>query len=379
MRKIIIALFIISPLMLFCQEKKCNYYSLIRKAETKIIENNLDSSLFFYNEAFVTYNFPFAKDIYAASCVAHYANDTSTLYKYIDLLLKKGMSVKFELRYFINLRPNDKKILKYFNDAEYYSKQYKKSIDTTIGRFFLELDKQNQIKIFDCDKNYKNYSERLGYIYRTDSIHIFKFIELCKKYGITSERKLGIGSYISMQFTNIGLKKLEGKYYEYISNPDIRKNKGDSVFFNFAYESKSIQNTSIFRLVTRRGNSLLWHIDIKQYPKLNDILLEGVNNCEVYPTFYAACIERRGGEYALAMGSKINWKYKFDIKKIIKDQMSTEINKRREQIGIRSLEMDLQLFRALQKLEGLKYKNYFKTRVKGNSLFFQSLYTSRMP
>jgi len=78
---IIISLFI--HLLSFSQAK--DYYGLLRKAERKIVINQLDSSVYYYNTAFENHDYPFVKDILAGACVAHYANDTTKLHYYIEV------------------------------------------------------------------------------------------------------------------------------------------------------------------------------------------------------------------------------------------------------------------------------------------------------
>lgn len=167
----------------------------------------------------------------------------------------------------------------------------------------------------------------------------------------------------------------DNHFFEPINGIDVKIRKDDSIYFTYSYS----KNTSLISGITRRSQSLLWHLKIKDFPILDSILLDAIRNNKLSPEFYAACLERHGIDYALGMGSGINWEYKFDLKKIINDSRSKQINKLRTEIGIRTLEEDLALFKAIQQLENLKYHHYFKRKTKGSSLFFNSLFTSKVP
>ncbi|MBE9466783.1 MAG: hypothetical protein IMY72_00515 [Bacteroidetes bacterium] len=366
----------------FAQTKN-NYYLLLRNAEKKIVNNQLDSSLVNYNQAFVKYNYPFVRDITAAACVAHFANDTNCLYRYIEILLKRGMSL-VELDYFIQKRPNDKKLLVYKDKFTTYQNYYLSSIDKELEKELRYLDKKNQIDLAYVRIHYKTEIDKFKSTQRKkfyDTL-VAKYIYLIHQYGILSEKEIGLGSSIFLRWTNDKNNTFHKDIiYEYIDSPDIRENKKDSVFFGYSY----IKNRSIYKSYTRPGNSFLWHVNLDNYPNLDSLLKTRLNTLKIYPNFYAACHERsKGGmkaseDYCIAWESATKQKYHFDLKKIIEAPEAEQINKLRASIYIRSLQEDLALFEALQKLENLKYKHYFKLRAKGNSLFFNVLFTRVMP
>jgi len=377
--KILIIVFVLISSLSFSQAKE--YYGLLRKAERKIVVNQLDSSLYYYNMAFENYNYPFVKDILAGACVAHYADDTAKLYYYLDVLLNRGMSLK-ELNYFLKKRPNDKKLQFYKNHFTEFQNKYLGSINKEIESAYRELDKRNQIDLsyarIKFGRGTPKYIEQRN---KDNNQLVEKYLSLVKEYGYPYEKKCGIGSGISILWTNKKNTFHQGIIYELITEPDIREKENDSVFFVYSY----IKNTSLTKYYTRRGNSFLWHINLNKYPQLDSIVKLQLNQLKLHQNFYAACRERsRAGmeemeDYCIAWESKSKQKYGFDLKKIIQNADIESINKRRVSIYIRTLQEDLELFEALQKLEGLKYKHYFKRKPKGNDLFFDALFTYAMP
>jgi len=378
--KILIIIFVLISSLSFSQAKE--YYDLLRIAERKIVINQLDSSLYYYNTAFDKYDYPFVRDVLAGACVAHYADDTAKLYHYLEVLLNRGMSVQ-ELNYFVKKRPNDKKIQFYKNHFKEFQNRYLASIDKKVESAYRELDKRNQIDLsYARIKFGRGTPKYLEQREKDNNQLVEKYLSLVKKYGYFDEKKCGIGSGISIYWTNDKKNTFyQGLICELITKPDIREKENDSVFFMYSY----IRRTSLTKYLNRRGNSFLWHINLDKYPQLDSIMKLELNQLQLYQNFYAACRERsREGmedmeDYCIAWESKSKQKYSFDLKKIIQNADIESINKRRASIYIRTLQEDLELFEALQKLEGLKYKHYFKRKKKGNDLFFDALYTYIMP
>ncbi len=357
------------------------YYNYLRKAEQCIIEEKLDSSLYYYNIAFNKKDYPFTRDMLTAACVAHYADKESYLYSILEKLLKRGMSIE-ELNYFRKKRPNDTVINNYYSSYEKYNQKYLSSINYSYESKMRTIDRDNQIELNYRNDYLKNKKRR--YFDITDSALVKRYIDLVDIYGMPTERNIGIGSGIALLWANVvdvrqgelSKWKNNGKaFFENIFEYDLKKRGLDSLYL---FYSHSI-NTKINSLTKRRGNSFLWHINTKEYPVLDSILLDGVYNCYVYPEFYASCLERVGDDYGLSWGSDVMVKYKFDIKRVAESNYAADINKRRRVLGIRSLDMDVKLFKAISKLEKLKYKHYFRRKVKGKSLFVRSLFVSQIP
>lgn len=207
----------------FAQTDESNYYLLLRKAEKEIVKNQLDSALVYYHEAFEKYDYPFARDITVAACVAHFANDTNHLYKYIKLLLKRGLSLD-ELNYFINKRPADKILQDFKNEFNTYQNHYLASINKEWAEKLIALDKKNQIDIAYLRKRYKTFQKKQRFIFNDTLVN--KYINLLDKYGTPSEKEVGLGGSIFLMWTNDKKNTYhKGFIYEYIDTPDIRKKK----------------------------------------------------------------------------------------------------------------------------------------------------------
>ncbi|MFA8299546.1 MAG: hypothetical protein ACEPOV_05250 [Hyphomicrobiales bacterium] len=360
-------------------QESTNYYKLLREAEHYIVDSDLQAAVNTYDNAFETYNYPFAKDLTAGAFVAHYANDTTKLYKYIAILLKRGMSLR-ELKKFVERRPNDKRILQFENNFLTYQEIYLNSIDYEMEKKFRDLDKRNQVDISYIRLNFKDKDKSKKERAKADSLLVNKYVLLVNKYGFPIEDKLGLGSHIFIKMSDEEKNTFHKCInYEFIKEPDIRKLPKDSVWFGYSY----IKNTSLTKINLRRGNSFLWHVNLKRHRNLDALLKEAIKDLKVYPDFYLSCKERSGEDYYMGWESKVKQKYGFDLKKIIKKdpQAVHKINKRRQEYNLRTLEEDLLLFYAIQQLEGeaYKYKHVFSRKMKTNSLFLNSLFTFMFP
>ncbi|GEM_PF-1974789 len=349
-----------------------DYYNILREAEQCIIDNNLDSSLYYYDKAFLTYNYPFVRDIVSAVHIAGYLNNTVVFEKYIILLAKKGVSmydIKLIIGKFISNDKADSLLAKCNNLVKHFDN----SIDEQLSRMFKVLDINNQLYVI-YGKRRNELHKIKNHIEILDSTLASRYIRYVREYGYPTEHRVGLGSLVIIK---IGKKTQFKKYadVEEVNNIEISipKNKSILCLTPNGNVTKSVQ------LLSRRGNGFLWHLDIKKYKELDNILTKGIDSLCVYPEFYASCLERHGVDYALAWQSELNQKYKFDLKKIVHDPKVMDVNKRRAKIGLRSVEMDIKLFNAIAKLENLKYKKCFSRKSKVRNLLFRSLFISKIP
>lgn len=349
--------------------KKLEYYKLLRKAERKIIDEQLDSALIYYNKAFTKYNYPFVRDILAAACISFHTKDTVNQYQYIEILLKKGMSIR-ELQYFNSYQASDKALHIFKENYQKYNRRYLASFDKQIEEKFREIDKQEQIINWDKNLTIEQKIEKM-------SILSHQFIDLVELYGYPSQIKVGIGCSCYVRFTNNNI---------FVTKPNVKSEavkvfgfRGKQ-FKKYAFWVMDYNYRYLFNQTTRVGNGYLWHAMLNRFPELDSLLLQATRNLELSPTFYASCKERgRGPDYALAWESKTIWKYKFDLEKIVLSPEAKQINARRKILGIRSLDMDLALFNAIAKLENLKYKHHFRRKSNIKSFLFMSLFVSKIP
>ncbi len=344
------------------------YCKLLRKAEKCIIEAKLDSSLCYYTEAFETYNYPFVRDVVSAVFVAMYNHDENQFNFLLKYLLRKGMS-RSELSQILSKVPDNFELDSYENDFDKYNGSYLKAIDYDLSNHYLLLDKYS----LAYHKGIINREDNMSFDYKyTYEVLSAMYVDNISKYGFPTEQRIGVGATSFIVKRNNVREGYESKDFCYDS---IMFKVPDKYIFNSSYTKR----TSLIRAYYRTGNYFLWHMDIKGNQNLDSVLFLGVRNLSVYPHFYASCLERGGVDYGLSWESAVNQKYGFDIKKIIKKENTELINERRAKLGLRSIEMDLQLFNAIAKLEKLRYKDYFARRVRGKSLFFYSLFVSMIP
>ncbi|MGB5988606.1 MAG: hypothetical protein WBG43_02545 [Marinifilaceae bacterium] len=375
MKKILITFIclILTVMSLFAQ--KTEYYKLLRQAEQKIIDQQLDSTLYYYDKAFTKYDYPFARDLYAATCISLHTDNTATLYKYVELLLKKGISLD-DLDFIVKHKPNDKRLQKFKEEYPRYKKEYLSSLNLTLRKKFRDLNKQEKIDLLVIEESVKKKYRRSAEFAHCLPL-VKRFIELVKEYGYPSEKLLGLGSSSGLIRTDV--KNPEPTFeesYEMVNEPIIESRKNIDVLF--WYTNKS------FRVNCHRNRTpqyFLWHLNLKRLPELNSILLKAFNNLEFDPSFYAACLEFHHWEdYGMSMSSVAAYKYKFNLKKLIKKPEAKQINENRKKLFLRSLEKDLELFNAIAKLEHLKYKKCFNLRVRHqNNELFWALFIDKMP
>ena len=373
-------IYILFGLLSYTQVYSQDYYKEIHKAEEFIINNELEKATFQYKKTFEKYNYPFSRDLLAATCISQKIKDKSTFYQFLKIALKFGLN-KTELQYFINHSPNDTILLNISAKYDEFEKSYLNKIDYDFNNRFLNLDKNDQIRIhlFNSKLN-TNSPEK----YNIDKDFLVnQYITLVTKYGFPSDKNCGSSVSKSTLFTNEGLPNyINEKDYiiEHIITPDIRVHNDDSVYFTLSFK----KNRFINSLTHRPGNSLLWHLNIKRYPSLDSLLIEGIEQLKIYPSLYAACLERYDIDYLIGMGGANSiWRkeLKFNINNVNKldSKTKTAINKRRTAIGIRSIENELALHKAIIKLEGLKEKDFTKIKRRNPNLLYYSLFNSAMP
>jgi len=344
-----------------------NHYSkIIRQAEHKIINKQLDSAIFYYKQAFKKHEYPFTRDVLAAACITTHTNDTNTLYSLLEVLLNRGMSLN-ELNYFVKKNPDDKRLNLFKNEYLKYNVRYLNSLDSGLYNMYEALDIEEQIS---NQNRILSISQKLKDL---DNISN-KYLNLLNKYGFPTENKIGIGCFSAIEYLN---KKSEIKKDErLISIKNFKGSKSSKYIFWHRYSNLRFINTQYYRV----GNGFLWHTNLALLPKLDSVLLSYVHKNKMSSTFFGSVRERGGWDYGLSWESKANQKYNFSITKIIKSPEANKINLNRMELGLRSLEMDLDLFNAIVKLEKINPKHYFKSNTKkANNLLFLSLFVQMIP
>lgn len=360
----------------FSQEQP-TYYELLRNAEKQIVKKDFELAVEIYEEAFNDFGMPYIKDLIAATVIAQKTNKKELFYAWLEECLKRGLR-KEKLNYFISNDINDKKLKKYFEEYEKYKNIYIKSIDVKFCKRYLELDKKNQFEIFLSKSDINTNSPELYGI--DDKTLADKYFKYVIDYGFSNEFKCGKGAYFATLFTDNEQtgNEYKGLILEEI-DIDFREKDKDKLYFVHSYE----KNTDEFKYLVRDGNSLLWHIDVKSFSKLDSILKVGIKKLTISPEFYAATLERNGDEYLMAWGSYYwfnKMKMNFDKINRVPTDIIKEVNAKRIKLGIRTVEEDLILHNAIIEIEGLNKRHYKGTnRNKANNLLYKSLFISAMP
>jgi hypothetical protein len=364
MRKLIVLLLFI-PLTLSLFGNK-QYYKLLRRAEQCIIDEKLDSSLYYYQQAFTKYNYPFVKDIMAAACVAHYANDTATMYSHIKTMMKRGV-VTYELGYFLKHRSDDKELLKIVNSSQEYKEYYLKSIDKAVADKFMELDISNAVLIHNrvlVMRRRKEYKTRKDL---DRSVDVDKFIKYVNNFGFPDEKRTGLGGF--PMISSVDFAKLFNKEYTDVTNRIENGREGDK----YAYV-EPIFGYGLFDYSCRRGCKIFSDIDIKRYPDLDNLLLNKITNLNFNPSYYIEYLQKNSNVYYVYRPtSKLMKKYRGNMDKIINKINIKEINQKRAEIFMRTVEKDIALYKAIAELEGVNYKKYFSRKNFISSAFVRSV------
>ncbi|MEX0595412.1 MAG: hypothetical protein WD512_02850 [Candidatus Paceibacterota bacterium] len=355
------------------------YFFEIRTAEKLIVQGNLEESVKIYKKTFDDYNYPYIRDVLAATGVAQHLNDKKQFYIWLEYLLNNGLSEN-DLDYFVNKYPNDSLLKSFKTNFKTFEQNYLKNINYEIAEKYVEVDKNDQLRLFLAESKF-NSEPASKYQIDNQSL-INKYIDLVNKYGFPSDKLCGIGSHISTVFTDEGLPSYMDKDYivENIKVPDVRVKTNDSVYFTYSF----IKSRKINKISNRRGNSLLWHQNIKNFPVLDSLILEGIQNLKVYPSMYAACLERYNVDYLIGMGgTKSIWhnRMRANISKInmLTQNEKNEINERRVKIGLRTIEEEYNLHAAIIKLEKLNKKHFKKLKRRNLNIIYYSFFNTMMP
>ncbi len=379
MKKVTNYLLTILLLNCFLLNAQNPYYLEIIEAENKIINNSLNEAVEIYKNSFEKHKYPFNRDVLAAAGIAQYLNDKTQFYEWIEHLLENGLTEQ-ELEFFIIKHPNDLKLLEFKNNYTYYQEKFLENINYEKSNQFIQLDKDDQIRLFLASSKFNKNSPK-KYNIDNESL-VNRFINLVVNIGYPSDKICGSSVSQSTIFTNEGLPKHIDKSYivKHITYPDVRDKVDDSVYTYHNFKKGRIMNS----LSKRPGYSLLWHQNIKNFPKLDSLLLKGIDSLKIYPSMYAACLERYDIDYLIGMGGKNSlWrtKLKMNINRIsdLSTEKRTEINQRRTEVGLRTIEQELELHKAIIKLENLNEKEFTKLKRRNLNLIYYAFFNSAMP
>lgn len=164
-----------------------NYYTIINKAEVKIVTSEYEKSLDLYQKAFKLVKHPFSKDLYNASLCAAKTGKDSTTYTLIKKLVTKGVPLKF----FRNKTYKPFRKTKYWKELKHTEKELLKLAENNLNKSLL-----NQLKKIEV-LDQKIRKKKFGYpmsdtIRKVDSINMVDLIGLIDRFGYPSENKIGV-------------------------------------------------------------------------------------------------------------------------------------------------------------------------------------------
>ena len=171
-------------------QKAKEYYGLLLKADAMVIENKLDSALYFYNSAFEKYDYPFYAHIKRAAILANFSGDEIILEKLLKKCIQKGMP-QFQFDYFLESGLNQNTIQKIEQNYSNYYEQYLAGIDTSIVFEYLDLDAKDLLlhtymygysKDSIKDKFYANFQKEA----------LKEYLKLIDEVGYPSEENVGL-------------------------------------------------------------------------------------------------------------------------------------------------------------------------------------------
>lgn len=161
-----------------------NYFSLIRQAESAILDSNIEKALAFYQLAIEAQPSPFAVDLRNATVCAGLLDEHLWVFRFAQRLAKKNASLQiFNNQFFTNFKKTEywetlQALHTEFreNPAENYNPQYRQSLAQ-----LLEAHRQNRLNDLAPED------------YQREEIKMYnELILMLKKYGFPTEDKIGL-------------------------------------------------------------------------------------------------------------------------------------------------------------------------------------------
>ncbi len=347
----VVFILFISSNILNAQTPADEYFGWINLAEKEIVEGDLSQALEYYDSAFVKFNYPFYRNLRQATIIASYSDNQKKYHELLKRCIRRGMTAN-ELKFFEEKNPADQVVQDISNNFDIYHNDYLASIDTFVLDNYLELDMlERRIMVL-----YGQWRMN-GDIFWKKMKQVAKMYEaLVDSIGYPEESKIGL----SYQFdtTNSPQKKIEPPYSRRIRlhyHENIAK-KGKALYADVA-----IQNLSVKPIVDKPSNWFVSHyhtdgaiVDSVFY----DYLQRGVGQLKLDPVVLAYFLERTGlneHEFLMTYYSKLKLSRKINMKWLhtlsLDEATKARINKNRKSIFVRPVEMELELVKALYRLE----------------------------
>lgn len=361
---LILICFIVTPKLLKSQKSKV-YYPLINKAEKKLVEGDLDSSLYFYDKALEDFKFPFYKHIKQAAIVAHYNKNSKLLLKYLTKCIERGMN-KDELCFFIRNNKTDSIVQQISINFQFHKNIYAKSIDSLLLNRYLEFDYFDEYFLL---KKYKNVNKNKDEIRKIQGEALKKYIQLIHSHGFPSEKNVGLDVHIyenGCTWEECKRVKLEN-YYKLVPDSDN---------YIFVSEEKGVMRGEN----TKPGNRFIWHYNHDSLIDKEYLLLmkNAFNNLEMSASNLIYYFETSEGTnykdffYTYESHSLLEGLDKFNLDSNIENK----INDNRKKYFVRTIKMEKNIFEKLYELEYLRKPKKLnrKSKEKIKFTFYSFLY-----
>lgn len=238
-----------------CDTTYLTYHALINQAERcYFIENDVDSSLAYYDEAFRKYNFVFLKDLINAAQISVFEGNI----KYREYLLK-GFKYGLQMKHLHSFPLFQPLIYDITSDTS-FSEQAKQNREI----YLKNINYEYLLKVYDLgieDQIQKSQPDELYAIKKRNSIQKIKV--WINKYGFPSSKIIGIDD--KDIFKNKGKPDfdLDNRKYKFSSNIDY-----------YTTEDESFSNTIPLILLIHNQCAFL---------ELQEILYTAMLKCEIHP------------------------------------------------------------------------------------------------
>jgi hypothetical protein len=266
-------------------ENYWNYHNLICKAEIAFyLNNDIDSCLYYYNQAFNTYSFNYVHDLVNAAQIACFSKKEYKpfVYKGLHYGLKSSHLKQIPL-----LTEIIQEIENFEKTAEYKAirQNYLSRLNFDYLNWIYDLGIEDQMEKIKEENIYEIYTQK----------YIKVLIEKNSLYGFPSNRTIGIDD--ATIFFEIGMPELDlnqrlVKYHDYFSrftkkdtirtistgNNTITINTDVKNEYYFTTDDNSLSNHFIMILLHHRGCS---------YSELKDIMLEEIGKGNFHPREFA--------------------------------------------------------------------------------------------
>jgi hypothetical protein len=323
------------------------YNQLLRKAESYIIENKLDSAIIVYKNALTTYNFPFIKDIRQAAFISCLAKDKPNSILFIKEAILNGLpKVGYEgfVEEWKHKNPNDIDISINYDSLHNI---YLKGINEDKLFAFLYLDKKRDdfINFFNLDRD---VNKRQDYY---DSMCVLrnKYIDLVNSIGFPAERE--IGRFLRYSTKRI-IKKSDILFEKEFETKFISPKRGKKMYVTELSTSFITFKPSYWFLSHYVNPFNLSDID----EELFKIISVGFDSLKIDPYIIANILESTRepkNEFAMTYYSRLIISISNDCfkKYHLTPEVSNQVNENRKKYFIRTLEDDFNLIKYFYKLK----------------------------